>query len=379
LRALPTLRCCFVIYTDGGAPSDAFAPPNLGSTRVLLSELPELIVPSRADELFGPHTQAFSRFNPKRGFLLSLSRSVSGGAGHFFTEARRVMLEASAGLNGFGFDVLRLWPFPLQSAAEALPEEPLAEDLFSVGFTEMGEHGFRAETVGLSKLEQREISFEFQGRDLLEDAALMCGHLADWAMEQGHRVQHGQSMAYGFDRLTFFATEGDAGGPFRGWHPPLIQKLLPPEVFPGVGVLEVRAVGDGNDAEREPLTLALMRALDQRLVLEEFDLTGDSPFHSATAKVRGFVHGLRALTALREEPNASKDSGWRFVSRTTHDGPAEGLMTLGELANRVPEIIRYLALPPGVRLEWDTDGRLKVDTSKAQAALDEDDADDDLD
>ena len=73
----------------------------------------------------------------------------------------------------------------------------------------------------------------------------MCGHLADWAMEQGHRVQHGQSMAYGFDRLTFFATEGDAGGPFRGWHPPLIQKLLPPEVFPGVGVLEVRAVADG--------------------------------------------------------------------------------------------------------------------------------------
>lgn len=377
--ALPTLRCCFVIYSDGGAPTDAFAPPNNGPTQVLLTELPEIVVPGRNDELFGPHTQLFSRFTPKRAFLLALSKQVKGGAGSFFADARRVFLETTAGLKGFGFDVLRLWPFPIEQAAEALPEEPLAEDLFSVGFTEMGEHGFRAETVGLSKLDQREISFEFRGRELLEDAALMCGHLADWAMEHGHRVQHGQSMAYGFDRLTFFAAEGDAGGPFRGWHPPLIQKLLPAEVFPGVGVLEVQTLEDAPSATRSPLTVPLLRALEQRLVLEEHDLTGDSPFHSSTARVRGFVHGLRALTAIREEPTASKDSGWRLVSRTTHDGPEEGQMTLAEIANRVPEIIRFLALPPGVRLEWDTEGRLKVDASKAHAELDEDDTDDDLD
>lgn len=366
-----------MIYTDGGAPTDAFAPPNSG-TRITLLELPELVVPARSDELFGPHVQSFTRFTPRRGFLLALARTVRGGAGPFFHDARRVFLEVSAGLRGFGFDVLRLWPFPLESASEALPDEPLAEDLFSVGFTEMGEHGFRAETVGLSKLDQREVSFEFRGRELLEDAALMCGHLADWAMEQGQRVQHGQSMAYGFDRLTFFAAEGDAGGPFRGWHPPLIQKLLPSEVFPGVGVLEVQTVEEVG-GERQPLTVPLIRALEQRLILEEHDLTGDAPFHSATAKVRGFVHALRALTAVREEPVASKDSGWRLISRTTHDGPPEGLMTLAEIANRVPEIIRYLALPPGVRLEWDTEGRLTVDASKAHAALDEDEADDDLD
>lgn len=367
-----------MIYTDGGVPSDAFAPPNNG-TRIVLQELPELVVPARSDELFGPHVQEFSRFTPKRGFLLGLSRTVKGAAGPFFADARRVFLEATAALRGFGFDVLRLWPFPLDTASEALPDEPLAEDLFSVGFTEMGEHGFRAETVGLSKLDQREISFEFRGRELLEDAALMCGHLADWAMEHGQRVQHAQSMAYGFDRLTFFAAEGDAGGPFRGWHPPLIQKLLPPDVFPGVGVLEVQTVDETNGGERQPLTVPLLRALEQRLVLEEYDLTGDSPFHASTAKVRGFVHALRALTAIREEPNASKDSGWRFISRTTHDGPPEGSMTLAEIANRVPGIIRFLALPPGVRLDWDTDGRLLVDATKAHAELDEDEADDDLD
>lgn len=375
---MPTLRCCFAIFTDGGAPSDAFVPPAV-ATQVLLTELPDLVVPSKADELFGPHTQPFARFSPKRLFLLSLARDVRGGAGTFFSEARRVLIETTAGLTGFGLDVLRLWPFPLKGASEALPEEPLAEDLFSVGFTEMGEHGFRAETVGLAKLDQREISFEFKGRELLEDAALMCGHLADWAMEHGHRVQHGQSMAYGFDRITFFASEGDAGGPFRGWHPPLIQKLLPSTIFPGVGVLEVQCVPETPDNPREPLTLALQRALDQRLVLEEHDLTGDAPFHTATARVRGFIHGLRALTAFREEPVASKDSGWRFISRTTHDGPEEGTMTLGDIGRRVPELIRYLALPPGVRLEWDTESRLRVDASKAHAEVDDDETDDDLD
>ncbi|MCA2977351.1 MAG: DUF2185 domain-containing protein, partial [Myxococcaceae bacterium] len=277
-----------------------------------------------------------------------------------------------------GLDVLRLWPFPLAQAAEALPDEPLAEDLFSVGFTEMGEHGYRAETVGLAKLEQREISFEFKGRELLEDAALMCGHFADWVMEHGHRVQHGQSMAYGFDRLVFFASEGDAGGAFRGWHPPLVQKLLPEAVFPGVGVLDVRAAPEAPGEAGGPLTEPLLRALEQRLVLEEHDLTGDSPFRTSTARVRGTVDGLRALLALREEPEASKDSGWRFFSRASGDGPEEGVLALGDVCRRAPDLVRYLALPAGVRLEWDLDGRLSVDAAKARAEID-DDPDDDLD
>lgn len=367
---MPTLRCSYVIYTDGGAPHDAFNPPD-PSIRVSLGELPQLIVPARTDELFGPHVQTFSRFTPKRGFLLSFSKTVKGGAGSFFAEARRVLLEATAGLSGYGFDVLRLWPFALDQASEALPEDPLAEDLFSVGFTEMGEHGFRAETVGLSKLDQREISFEFHGRELLEDAALMCGHLADWAMERGQRVGHAQSMAYGFDRLTFFAAEGTPGGPFRGWHSPLIQKLLPPEIFPGVGVLEVRTVDEGSSAPPQPLTEVLTRALEQRMVLEEQDLTGDAPFHTATARVRGTIEGLHSLNAVREEPTASKDSGWRF-SRPNTNGP-DTTSTLAEIARRVPEIIKYFALPPGVRLEWNAEGRLKIDASKAHTAADDDD------
>jgi hypothetical protein len=374
---VPTLRCCYAIYAEKGAPTATFSPPATGTSTQLV-ELHELVTAQTADELFGPHAQAFVQCSPRRLFLLSLSREVRGGVGAFFTEARRVLLEACAGVSGFGLDVLRLWPFPLEQAAEALPEEPLAEDLFSVGFTEMGAHGYRAETVGLAKLEQREISFEFTGRELLEAAALMGGPLADWVMDHGHRVQHGQSMAYGFDRLVFVASEGDAGGTFRGWHPPLVQRLLPEAVFPGVGVLDVRAPPEASGEAGGPLTQPLQRALEQRLVLEEHDLTGDSPFRASTARVRGSIDGLRALLAFREEPEASKDSGWRLFSRAAGDGPEEGVVPLGDVCRRAPELIRYLALPSGVRLEWDLDGRLTLDAARARSDID-DDSDDDLD
>ncbi|MEW6430358.1 MAG: DUF2185 domain-containing protein [Myxococcota bacterium] len=366
---MPRLSCFFAIYTDGSAPADAFRAP--ANTDVFLGEMATLVLPGPDDELFGPHATLLPRFTPRRGFLLGLSREVKGQAGTFFSDARRVFIDATHGLNGFGLDVLRLWPFPLANAEEALPDDPLAEDLFSVGFTEMGEHGFRAETFGFAKLGQRELSFEFQGRALLEEAALMCGHLADWLLEHGKRVEHAQSMAYGFDRLSFFAAEGEAGGPFRGWHPPIIQKLLPASIFEGVGVLEVRAIPEGSPDERHDLTLPLTRSMEQRLLLEELDLTGDSPHAGATAQVKGFISELKSLVALREEPHASKDSGWRFTSTVEGDSGESGVATLATVVRRAPEILRYLALPHGTRLEWDADGALTMDLSKARHEDDE--------
>lgn len=371
---MPTLRCSYVISLDRSDRAPV-QPASDAKTHISLSELSDVVLPTKQDELFGPHAQAFLRFKAKRAWLLTVSRDVRGGAGSFFVDARQALLESTQGLTGFVLDALRLWPFAIADAAEALSDEPLAEDLFSVGFTEMGEHGFRAETVGLAKLDQREISFEFKGKELLEDAALMCGHLADWAMEHGHRVQHGQSMAYGFDKLTFVAP-GDQGS-LRTWHAPLIQKLLPESVFPGVGVLEVKSV-DG-EGKPQPLTVPLARALEQRLVLEEHDLTGDAPFQSTTAKVSGVIADLKGITAVRQEPTASKDSGWRLTSTVKHtEGPNDRLVTLAELVAQKGELLRYLALPPGVRLHWDAQGRLSVDTSKVQGELDDDESDDDL-
>ncbi len=345
-------------------------------TDALLGAMAEVLQPTRDDELFGPYAAKFLGQKFNHGYLLAFTRDVKGASGNsFFTDTRNALIEAVKGLNGYAVDVLRLWPFPLEQATALLPEEPLAEDLFSVGFTEMGEHGYRAETFGLAHLAQREVSFEFHGKDLLEEAALMTAHLADWVLEHGRRVDHGQSMAFGFDRISFLAAEG--GSPpeaLRGWHPSLIQKLLPPALFPGVGALEIVA-HPNNSPEAHDLTVPLQRALDQRLMLEELDVTGDSPHSSNTAHVRGHIAGLESLLAWRDEPSASKDSGWKFVSRLTTDAtPAEGVLSLGEIIERAPGVIRYLALPPGIRLEWNEQGELQVDASRAKLGGNDEDS-----
>ncbi|MFO0599295.1 MAG: hypothetical protein U0228_28570 [Myxococcaceae bacterium] len=355
----------FAIYTDGAAIHDGFASPT--GTDVFLGEMGQLLLPGSQDELFGPHLNAFQRFSPKRGYLLGFRRPIKGRAEVFFSQVRDALLAATKGVNGFALDVLRLWPFPLAEAAEVLPELMLAEDLFSVGFTDMGEHGMRAETVGFSKLGQREITFEFGDPTLMEEAALMCGHLADWLLDHGRRIEMGQAMSFGFDRISFFAAEGEAGGPFRGWHPPLIQRLLPTNLFEGVGVLEVKASAPNEHAPQyEDLTIPLRRSMEQRLLLEELDLTGDSPHATNTAEVRGYLTGLRSLSAVREESHSSRDSGWRFRSTQEGDSGESGVMSLGDLARKLPELVRYFALPHGIKLSWGPDGKLDIDRTRVR-------------
>lgn len=368
---MATLRRYFAIYTNEGKPVDALV--NLRHTHVFLGEMTEVLQPASADELFGPHVAKFLRQKFKHGYLLGFSREVRSGAGSFFSDVRKSLLTATKGLEGYAVDVLRLWPFPLELAAELIAEDPLAEDLFSVGFTEIGEQRYRAETFGLAHLCQREVSFEFRGKELLEEAALMTAHLTDWVLEHGRRVDHGQSMAFGFDRITFLAAEG--GSPqdvLRGWHPRLIQKLVPEALFPGVGALEVLSA-PSESAQTQDLTVPLRRALEQRLTLEELDVTGDSPHATNTANVRGVISGARSLVAWRDEPTASKDSGWSFMSRTASDAVEQKRVTLAQIIERAPDLIRYLALPPGVRLEWDEHGTLNVDLSKAKVEADFDD------
>lgn len=366
---MPTLSSFFAIYTDGGTLHEGFASPP--GTDVFLGEMSSLLLPTRQDELFGPHVAPFQRFTPTRGFLLGFRRPMKGRAEQFFAKVREAVLAATAGVNGYALDVLRLWPFPLNIAAEAMPDLILAEDLFSVGFTDMGEHGVRAETIGFSKLGQREITFEFADPTLMEEAALMCGHLADWLLDHGRRIEPGQAMSFGFDRLAFGAAEGDAGGPFRGWHPPLVQRLLPPNLFEGVGVLEVQASPPGHPEQLEDLTVPLRRSLEQRAMLEELDLTGDSPHATSTAQVEGFITELKSLVAIRSESQASRDSGWRLRSTAEHDSGEHGVMSLADVARRAPDFIRYMALPHGVKLVWDEHGRLEIDRTRVE--LDEED------
>lgn len=371
---MPTLSCFFAIFTDGPPPRGDMIVP--AGTFLTIEPIGAVIPFTADDELFGPHAQPFVRAPKKKGWLISLSREVKSSTGTFFADSQKILVHATKGLTGWGLDVLRLWPFPLHKADE-LPDDPFPEDLFSVGFAEQGEHGFRAETVGLAKLAQRELSFEFYGKDLLEDAALFCAHLADWAMGQGLRVGHEQTMAYGFDRVLFRAIEGaEAGGPFRGWHPPVIQRLLPEDRFQGVGVLQVYTFASTDHTPILDLSTTLRRTLEQRLVLEAESLTGESPHQSALADACACAGGPDGLRGVRHEPTTQKDSGWSFTCQKKHSTLDLGPLTLGELAHRLPQILKYLALPPGCSVEFLEKG-VVIDSRAARR--DEDDEPEDPD
>lgn len=371
---MPTLSSFFVIYTDGASLHEAWPAPPGATTHV--SELSPLVLPANGEELFGPHVPAFKAFRPKRAFLVGFRRELKGRAESFFLEVRDVVLHLTQGLEGFALDVLRLVPFPLSAAPDALPEDLLAEDLYSVAIAERGEHGFMVETIGLSRLDQREITFEFKGRELIEEATLLCGHLADWVLEHPRRVEPGQAMSFGFDRLVFDTPARATDAQLRSWQPALVRRLLPEALFPGVGVLRVSSPPalPGDDQGVTDLTTALTRSMEQRLLLEELDLTGDAPHSSATAELRGEVTELRGITAVREESISAHDSGWRVRQAGTSNGTGGELMSLANLGARLPGLVRYFALPVGVKLAWDKDGQLDIDRSKVELDDDFDDA-----
>jgi hypothetical protein len=358
---VPLLSSFFAIYTDGRAPrADVTVPRGI---ELSLTRMEELVTPHDVS-LFGPYAAEVQRYKPGVGYLLALLRETKGSAGTFFADAQRIFTETVEGLDGWGLDVLRLYPFPLPTSRD-LPEDPFAEDLISVGFHEQGEHGFRAETFGLVKLGQREVSFVFKGGELLEDAAILCSHLADYAMSQARRVEHRQTMSFGFDKLLFLAAEGEGStGSFRGWHPPFMSRLLPERLFYGVGALRVLGYARPTAEPTGDLTPVLHRALEQRMVLEEYDLTGESPHQSATAKMCSCAGGANGLRAERKEPQAQRESGWTFTCGKEH-APAElHTRTLEEVSVKVPEVMKYLALPPGVILKF-TEAGVEVDAHRA--------------
>lgn len=360
---MPLLSSFFAIYTDGPAPRADVSVPR--GVELSLTQMEELVLPNDVS-LFGPHAAEMQRFKPKAGYLLALIRETKGSAATFFADSQRILAEAVAGLEvGWGLDVLRLYPFPLTGARD-LPEDPFAEDLISVGFHEQGDHGFRAETFGLSKLGQREISFAFKGGELLEDAAILCSHLADYVMSQARRVENKQTMSFGFDKLLFLAAEGEMfNGPFRGWHPPFMSRLLPERLFYGVGALRVMGYARPTASPQNDLTPVLHRALEQRLVLEEYDLTGESPHQSTTARTCACLVGALGMVAERKEPQSQKESGWTFTCGKEHLPPELSNKTLEEVALKLPEVMKYLALPPGCVVRFSEQG-VTVDAHRAR-------------
>ena len=81
--------------------------------------------------------------------------------------------------------------------------------------------------------------------------------------------------------------------------------------------------------------------------------------------------GADRLRGWREEPGSARESGWTFTCRARH--PLGELQTLpvGVAVQRLPQILRYLALPPGSSLEWHAD-RVVVETGSDREPQSED-------
>ncbi|MFL5318545.1 MAG: hypothetical protein ACJ790_02740, partial [Myxococcaceae bacterium] len=338
----------FLVYTDGDSPRPLTDP------EIRWHELPNVPLPNPGDELFGPWAGEASRELKKmrRAFLFEAHRDRLREPEQFFAHVNGALASSISGLRGYAVDVLRLWPLPIRELEE-LPQDPLPEDLFAVGFEDVTAGGIRAQSFGLAKLGQREVRFTFTDRSLMDEAALLVAHLADYAMHHSRRVEHGQTMSFGFDRLTFQASEGaEAGGPFRAWHAPLVQAVLPEEAFTGVGMLDLKAHLPLSEETTSDLTDVLRRSLLQRLLLEELGMPGDAPSQHAVLRTCGCPELATAWKAVRDEPNASKDSGWSVTCVKAHAQKDLHERTVGDLTRRVASLLRYLALPPGCTVIW---------------------------
>ncbi|MFL5318291.1 MAG: hypothetical protein ACJ790_01445, partial [Myxococcaceae bacterium] len=65
--------------------------------------------------------------------------------------------------------------------------------------------------------------------------------------------------------------------------------------------------------------------------------------------------------AVRDEPNASKDSGWSVTCVKAHAQKDLHERTVGDLTRRVASLLRYLALPPGCTVIWNGPTDVKID------------------
>jgi len=339
---VPSLSCFFAIHTEGSKLDLELAEP--AGTRLSLEPCQLTLTPD--DELFGPHAAAFTRAPHGPAMLLGLTADAQAHPERFFGTAHRLLRKVTHGHRGWALDVLRLWPTPLDRVIDEYSDEPFAEDLITAAFRDEGERGFRGETFGLAKLGHRELSFGFRGEELTADANNLCVHFTDFLLEHWRGLGERAAMSYGFDRIRLDPLDGGGEGVFRGWHPALIQRLLPPSVFPGTGVATVLPVLRPGEHTQD-LTEVLRRAHQQRLLLEAHGLDAESPHQDDSALACVCLGTNGVFEGARVQTEMARDSGWTWTCATKH-APAElGHSSLASLVSRFPVLLKYLALPPG--------------------------------
>ncbi len=198
----------------------------------------------------------------------------------------------------------------------------------------------------------------------------MCALFADFVMEHGRPLAERAALQYGFDRIRLEPVDGGGEGPFRGWHPPLVQRLLPQERFAGTGVAQVLPVARPGEVPGD-LTEVLMRAHEQRKVLVAHGLEGESPHQDASARACACLGEAGVFECTRIDPASPKESGWTFSCGKRHPGAELGYTTLASLVGRYPVLLKYLALPAGSVVSLRT-GEAKVQVPRPLPDSDDD-------
>ena len=348
-----------VSYTRGDAPRLSGAEVRGLALTVL--EIPTVVMPTRDDGLFGIHATEFVKFRPARAFLVSVKATQGMASEVFFENARSKLLELFTGVTGYVLDVLRMLPMPVSAVDQLIPYDVMGEDLFSLSIIDRGAQGQRAQTFGLAKLGQSELTFDFVGWHLKDDAHQLVTRIAEWVFQHRKLIPPSSEVPFGYDTLRF--TGGT--GPARSHHPSLIQKLLPEREFEGTGLCTIEALA----ATPQDLSAVLEHLRAQQEVLSRSNVVGDSPHHSKTVQVKGRVNALRNLEGMRIEPINSKDSGWSFRQTDGSIG-SSAFVPLSELIQQLPELIGFLALPAGSVVWWNSEGRAVTTVSDA-AGFDE--------
>lgn len=334
-----------LILTDGSEPKPAYG--NFGIER--LEGAPDRVEPG---ELFGPHAQAFvqalKRF--RAAFLFSGEGVAGRESERFFATAQAALTRSVTGQQGFVVDLFKRWPRPISELAD-LPEDVLPEDLFSMRTVELPNGRFRAETFGLCRLGQKEISFQFSGLELADEAVALCARLADYALVHRRSVEAGQVMGFGFDRLAFSeAPERLEAGALWRWCQPHLARRWPGKAFASGQLLTAELMLPASEERTSDLREALHRAREQHRLTEELDVLADSPNETASALGCPCLQKAATIQAHREEATGIRDSGWRLTCGHPHDAKDLQLTTLGTLATQLPQLVRYLALPTGCRV-----------------------------
>jgi len=186
----------------------------------------------------------------------------------------------------------------------------------------------RLTTKGLREIGQDEIASEVSRFELLPGNESFLRFIGNYVLAQDKRIRAGQTMGYGYWTVRFAADP--SGFLTAEEHDPRDLSFVPGVSY-AVSVWErqreecVHRRTDFNPPRP-----------DQYVMISPDAVTADTP-----------------VDAVRY-PSPQHMSGW-WLSSPDYSGPVSSMLRqhLYHLTDSRPELVQYLALPPGYRFQWD--------------------------